>query len=124
MYDKLVARFAWGTAKTFASLTGEKSTRLAEYTKLLAHYDNLIVEAQFAKGTADNSTENEIKGWIKKLQEVKPQEIHILTGAGLATEKKKVKPITPTRRQQIVDEVVEKTGLAVSVHDDEEMIPA
>lgn len=124
MYDKLMAHFEWGTAKTFASVTGEKSTELTTLTKNLGHFEHVIVQANFFRGEADNSTENEVKGWIKKLQEVKPQEIHILTGAGGATAKKKVKPITPTRRQQIADEVAEATGLTVSIHEEESLIPA
>ena len=64
----------------------------------------------------DNSTENEVKSWIKKLQEVRPQEVHILTGPG--EQPAEVKAITKTRRTQIADEVAE-AGIAVSIHEDE-----
>ena len=124
MYDKIIARFEWGTAKTYSAITSDKSTGLADLTKSLCSFEHVIVQASFYKGDADNSSDNEIKGWIKKLQEVKPQEIHILSGVGDPNSKKSLKAVTPKRRKAIAEEVAEATGLTVTLHDDENLIPA
>jgi hypothetical protein len=124
MYDKIIARFEWGTAKMYSSLTGNKSTGLGDLTKSLGAFGHVIVQASFFKGDVDNSTDNEIAGWIKKLQEVKPQEIHILSGVGNPNTKKTLKAVTPKRRKAIAEKVAEATGLTVTLHDDESLIPA
>jgi len=121
MYDKLFLEYSWGTAKTFASATGEKSTVLATLTKQASGFEHLIIEANFFKGDMDNSTDAEVKGWIKKLQEMKPKEIHIVSGVPRSS-KKKLRSVTPKRQQQIADIVAEETGLSVSVHEDEDAL--
>lgn len=118
MYDKLILQYEWGTAKTFAKTTGEKSTQLGVLTRQLQSFDRLIVQASFFRGDVDNSTASEVNGWIKKLQELRPQEVHILTGAG---GRPKARAVSKTRRQQIADAVAE-TGIAVSIHEDETLL--
>jgi hypothetical protein len=112
IFDRVVVRYEWGTAKTFASATGRKSTELAGLATSLGHIDNLIVQARFLRGDADNSTEAEVRAWIKKLGELKPREIHLLTSVGKGASKK-AKPVTKTRIGEIAAEVTEKTGLPV-----------
>lgn len=120
MYDKVFLEYEWGTAKTFASMTGEKSTQLGVLTRQLMGVDHLIVQASFMRGPVDNSTDSEVQGWIKKLQEFRPREVHILANkAGSDLKKAKNKAVTKARRQEIADEVAEKTGIAVSIHEDE-----
>ncbi len=117
MYDKLFFQFEWGTAKIFAAATGEKSTVLATLTHAMHGFDHMIVQANFFRGSLDNSTASEVTSWIKKLQDLRPQEVHILTGPG--KQAKSVKAITPSRREKIAEEVAEATGIAVSIHEDE-----
>ena len=117
-YDKLIQEFHWGTAKTFQSMTGEKGTVLGDLTRQLGYFDKLIVQARFASGTNGNSTDSEIKNWIKKLQEVRPQEVHILEGAPNSAGRK-LRPVTKSRTQEIAEFVTEKTGITVSMHEDE-----
>lgn len=120
MYDKLFLQYEWGTAKTFATATGEKSVQLGVLTRQLQGFDHLIVQANFFRGDMDNSTATEVTSWIKKLQEVRPQEVHILTGPG--SQPRNVRPITRTRRLQIAEQVAETTGIAVSIHEDETLL--
>ncbi len=116
-FDKLFFSFEWGTARTFTQATGEKSTVLATLTRQLASLDHVIVEAHFFRGEADNSTDAEVKGWIKKLQEVRPSEVHILEKIP-KIDGCTVKPITKTRQKEILDAVA-ASGFSVAVHEDE-----
>jgi hypothetical protein len=116
-FDKLFLSYEWGTAKTFTRMTGEKSTLLATLTHQLASFDQLFVQASFYRGDVDNSTDTEVKAWIKKLQEVRPREVQILDGVR-QVEGMKLKAITKTRQQQILDAVAE-CGLTVTTHKEE-----
>lgn len=117
MYDTLLYRFEFGTAKTFTAVTGEQGTKLSKLTRQLSSFDHLVVQASFFRGNLDNSTASEVTNWIKKLQDVGPREVHILTPPG--TRRKEVKPITKTRRDQIANEAAEALGVEVSIHEDE-----
>lgn len=121
LYDKFFLVYEWGTTKTFSTMTGLKGTVLTELTKQLASFDHLIIQARFCKGDADNSTDSEINGWIKRLREVQPQEVHIMKGVQ-KRDGKKLRPPAKNRHQQIADEVAEKTGLSVTVHDEDPLL--
>ena len=120
-FDRIFVDFEWGTAKTFTSLTGSKGPVLTALTKLLGAVDRVIVQARFVKGDADNSTDSEVKGWIKKLQEVKPTEVHIIEGKPTIPGVK-LRAAPKSRTQAIADEVAEKTGLTVSVQPQEQLL--
>lgn len=117
MYDTLLYRFECGTAKTYAAVTGEPQTKLSKLTRQLSSFDHLVVQTSFFRGGLDNSTDTEVNNWIKKLIEVGPREVHILTPAG--ERRKKVKPISKARREQIASEAAEALGVEVSIHEDE-----
>ncbi|MFT4542423.1 MAG: hypothetical protein ACI841_000933 [Planctomycetota bacterium] len=121
LYDRVYQDFHWGTAKTFSSLTGQKGPVLASLTRDLGGFDRLVVQARFASGDSGNASDGEIKGWIKRLQEVKPQEVQILTSAPAS--RKKVRPIQKNRQQEIAEQVTELTGLTVTIHADEVLVP-
>src|SRR6185295_1829377 len=78
VYDKAVVRFDWGTAKTYAALTGRKGTDYNNLCAHLGHLENLVLQARFVRGDTDNSSEPELKAWVKKVTELKPREVHIL----------------------------------------------
>ncbi|MDE0914621.1 MAG: hypothetical protein OSB57_05515 [Planctomycetota bacterium] len=119
-YDRIFLQYMWGTAKTFAKMTGAKPTLLGELTKRLPSFDHVVVEATFVSGGANNAADSEVANWIKKLQEISPQEVHILSGT--AGQPKPAKAVPPKRRQKIAEEVTEKTGLTVVLHDEEPLL--
>lgn len=121
MYDRVHLQFEWGTAKVFSAVTGEKQTALTTLVKHAGSFDHLVVEANFFKGPEDkdNSSDAEVKQWIKKLQEIKPQEVHILAGSGSGANIAKSKSIAKGRRDEIAEEVAEKTGLNVTVYEED-----
>ena len=120
MYDKVILPFEWGTAKTFATSTGEPSTVLGEITRQLSTFDHIVVQAHFFKGDLDNSTESEIKHWVKKLKEVQPREVHILDGYEKINGKK-LRAVTKRQREQIAEQVAE-AGLNVAIHENEPVL--
>jgi hypothetical protein len=119
IYDQVVVRFEWGTAKVFASMTGRKSPDFANLCAHLGHLENLVVQARFVRGDTDNSTEAEVKAWVKRVVELKPREIHVLNPESKA---KKVKPLPKARITEIVDEVAEKAGVPVHVYTGETLL--
>lgn len=121
MYDRPFIDYEWGTTKTFTSVTGAKGTMLAKLTKQLSSFDHVVIQARFFKGDADNSTDNEVNGWIKRLRELRPREVHILGGTR-KTPGKKLRAAAKSRQREIADVVVEKTGLAVTIHEDEPLL--
>jgi hypothetical protein len=124
MYDRLHLQFEWGTSKVFSAVTGEKPTQLTSLIKQASNFDHLVIDANFFKGPddRDNSSDSEVKNWIRKLQEVKPQEVHILPGSGSAAKAAKTKPVPQSRRDEIAEEVAERTGLNVTVHEEDALL--
>ena len=114
MYDSVLQTFEWGSSKVFTAMTGQKGPELTTLTKHLGAYENLVIQVRFFRGDIDNSTEAEVKGWIKRLLEIGPRSIEIIEGAKIE-HAKALKAITKTRQQQIVDETGEKTGLPVTL---------
>jgi hypothetical protein len=114
VFDKIFLRMEWGTAKTFAAMTGRKSTDLANLTANLGHLENIIVQARFVRGDADNTTEGEVKAWVKRLVDLKPREVHIQSPDAKSLGKK-VRPAPKSRLAEIAAEVTEKSGIPVTV---------
>jgi len=110
IYDRAVVRFEWGTAKTYAAATDRKSTEYNNLCAHLGHLENLVIQARFTRGEVDNSTEAEVKAWVKKLAELKPREVQLLPPDPKA---KKLKPVPKGRMTEIADEIKEKAGVAV-----------
>jgi hypothetical protein len=114
VFDRVLVRFEWGTVKVYSSMTGRKSTDLAALQANLTHLESLVVQARFGKSDgADNSSDTEVRAWIKRLGEFRPREVHILgPDAKLASKKLKLAP--KARLSQIAAEVTEKTGIPVA----------
>jgi wyosine [tRNA(Phe)-imidazoG37] synthetase (radical SAM superfamily) len=113
-YHAVVIRFEWATQKTFKSLTGGDGAEFKSLVENLAGIDhrNLIIKASFVRGTVDNSTDQEIRGWGKILSAAKPATVQIETPA---RQKDGVKPISRTRLTQISEFVAEKVGAQVEL---------
>jgi ribosomal protein L23 len=112
IYDQAIVRFDWGTAKTYAALTERKCTEYANLCAHLGHLENLVFQVRFFRGEVDNSTEAEVKAWIKKISELKPRGIQILNPEGKG---KKTKPLTKSRITEIAAEIAEKVGITPQI---------
>lgn len=121
IFDRPVIRMEWGTTKTFAAMTGRKSTELATIVKHLGSLERVVVSATFQRGKLDNSTDSELRGWLKRLGEIKPAELHV---SNLNEKVTGQKPVTPTRIKQIVEQVGEKTGIPVTLWEEPETLTA
>ena len=118
IYDRPIVSLEWGTTKTYAALTKRKSTVLTNMMRHLKVLEHVVVQARFVRGNADNSTDNEVKGWIKRLDEVRPREVQILLGKP-GGRKDPIRPAPKSRVQQIAAQVTEKTGIPANVYSDE-----
>lgn len=121
IYDRVYLRMEWGTAKTFAAMTGRKATEFGGYLDNLGHVEHLVVQARFLRGDVDNSTDTEVRAWIKKLGELKPREVAILGGEPKAAGKK-AKTTPKTRLSEIAAEVTAKTGIPAAVVQGESLL--
>lgn len=119
IYDQAVVRFDWGTAKTYAAMTERKSADYANLCAHLGHLENLTFQVRFVRGDVDTSSEAEVKGWVKKVSELKPRAIHVLNPEPKG---KKTKPLPKSRMTEIVAEIAEKTGLTPQVFTGESVL--
>jgi len=115
-YDDPILRFEAGTQKTYAALTGAKPSVFKEVVQNLSkiELERITVAATFVRGDVDNSTESEVRAWVKHLGAIKPATVHVSTLAKIDT-KRKLKPITKARLETIANQVADKTGLPVEV---------
>lgn len=116
-YDWPMVRLESGTARTYSKLTGRKSSQLGKIIEQLASLDRLIIRAEFVRGEVDNSTDTEVRGWIKHLQDVRPNEIQVWSASPRSAGKGGARGIPKTRLQEIVDLVSDKVGATVLVLD-------
>ena len=119
-FDIPLVRLEYGTVKSFTALTGRKGTELAEMVHSLAGVGRLTVHATFVRGDIDNSTDSEVRGWIKRLQEIRPREV-LLSTPDSRRNKAKLRGVTRTRLEEILEQVADKVGLPASIIEPEEL---
>jgi hypothetical protein len=114
-FDRTILRLDAGTQKTWAALTGASPKQFKGVVESLGRLgtDRIIVQTRFIRGEVDNSSEAEVKAWIRQLSEIRPLGVHITTPAK-AKGKKEI-PITKSRMNQIAELVTTKTGIPVEV---------
>ena len=114
-FDRTILRLDAGTQKTWAALTGSSPKQFRGVVESLGRLgtDRIIVQTRFVRGEVDNSSEAEVKAWIRQLTEIRPLGVHITTPAK-AKGKKEI-PITKSRMNQIAELVTTKTGIPVEV---------
>ncbi len=120
-YNNPVVRLEYGTVKTFQALTGRKSTQLGEIVHQLSTLERVIVRTNFVRGKVDNSTDSEVKGWIKRLRDVKPEEIQI-TSPSPRPRKGQPQGISKSRMQEIVDQVTEEIGATITMLESDDVV--
>ncbi|MDP6408528.1 MAG: hypothetical protein QGI46_04035 [Planctomycetota bacterium] len=118
-YDRPMIRFEAGTARTFARLTGHKSTRFRQLAGHLESLDRVSIQACFVRGTVDNSTDSEIEGWLRRLQEVEPKEVLISSPNPRKRGKDLPWGIPIGRLKGIVEQIGDRIGAEVTVVDAE-----
>lgn len=114
-YDRPVLRFSAGTQKVFGMVTGEKPNQLTKVVDNLCRieHEHLVILARFTRGEVDNSTDNELKAWMKHIERVKPSTVEITTPA--KAHKNGGKPVTKTRMKTIAETLADKTGIPVEI---------
>ena len=123
MFNKVILPMHWGNTKQFTGMTGAKSTELGAFLKHLSSMENVVLEAQFADGASGNMAAASITGWIKKVQEAGPTELHLLSGTPPTTKKLKLKASTKPQRNKIAEQLLEKVDLPVA-HFEQESLPS
>jgi wyosine [tRNA(Phe)-imidazoG37] synthetase (radical SAM superfamily) len=118
LFDRPLVRFEYGTQKTFAALTGRKPQDLKDVAENIGRIDfeRWVVEACFVRGEVDNTTDSELRAWMKYIEDWKPGGVRVTTTAKPNTELK-TKPVTKTKLQQIAEKTTEKCGVPVEVVD-------
>ncbi|HJO25823.1 MAG: hypothetical protein CMK00_04640 [Planctomycetes bacterium] len=114
-YDRPTLPMEWGSAKGFTRMTGCKGPELGQRVHAMAGLEKLHVQISFVRGPVDNTSETELKGIIKRLLEIRPAAVEILTKAAMVS-KKRLKPITPKKLESLADDIAEATGLKISLH--------
>ncbi|MAE27549.1 MAG: hypothetical protein CMJ87_01025 [Planctomycetes bacterium] len=114
-YDRPTITMEWGSAKGFTRMTGCKGPELARRVHALAGLEKLHVEINFVRGPVDNTSDAELKGIIKRLVEIRPAAIEILTSTA-SVSGKRLKPFTPKQMDVLADTLAEATGLKVSLY--------
>ncbi len=116
IYDKPILRLEAGTQKTFRALSGEKGETFKEVIANLNLIENerIILQARFVKGGVDNTTDAELRSWMKYVADIGPASVQIYT-IPKADPKSKLKPVTPKALEAIATNLHEKTGITCEV---------
>ena len=122
VFDRVCVRMEAGTAKTFASLTQRKTAEHATLLTKLAGVDHLVIAARFVRGDVDNSTDAEVKAWIKRLTELKPREVYLLNSDAKSSGARKLRPVPKSRLNEIAEEIQSKLGIQAVVHSGESLL--
>jgi len=115
-YDKPVVRFSAGTQKTFAALTGAKAGEFKQAAENLSRIEleRLTVEALFVRGDVDNTTDSELKNWLRYVAAARPGSVLIRT-LDKPDAKRKQRPVTPAALETLANTIGEKLGVPCEV---------
>jgi wyosine [tRNA(Phe)-imidazoG37] synthetase (radical SAM superfamily) len=110
IYDGPILRFEWGTLKTFTAMTERPAAEYKSICEALTALDRLVVQASFGPL---NSTDVELKAWMKKVEELRPKEVQLLAPDG--GKKAKVKGLSASKLEELAESFTEKTGIPAQV---------
>jgi len=108
-YHKPSMRLDAGNQKTFKGLSGAPGT---EFKKVIAglnklEMERLMLHTCFVKGSTDNSTDAELKSWLKQVADINPATVEIFT-VSKADTTKDVKAVTKPRLEKLAAEINER----------------
>ncbi|MCY3001030.1 MAG: hypothetical protein NTV21_04425 [Planctomycetota bacterium] len=109
IYDRAVFAFEWGTAKTYDTFRPNATLDYKTLVDRLQGLDRWSAQATFVQGALDNSSDREVQGWMKKIEELRPREVYLLTTEGKA--KAGIKSVPLSKLEEISAKLVEKTGI-------------
>lgn len=113
VYDRPIFTFEWGTAKTYDTFRPNAKIDYKTVVDRIEPLDRWIAQATFVQGALDNSNDREVAAWIKKIDELRPREVHIMTVEGRA--KGGIKAVTAAKLEEIGAKLTEKTNIRVEV---------
>ncbi|MFT5287357.1 MAG: wyosine [tRNA(Phe)-imidazoG37] synthetase (radical SAM superfamily) [Planctomycetota bacterium] len=107
-YHKPSMRLDAGNQKTYKSLSGAKASEFKDVVNRLIklEMERLLLHTRFVKGSVDNTTDSELKGWLKYVVDIRPAAVQIFTVSKAETTAN-LKPVTKARLEKIAAEVAE-----------------
>ena len=76
---------------------------------------DIAIQTMFVRGKVDNSTDQEVKSWINRLEEINPLWVQIYSlDRGTASDR--LERVEPARLQEIANMAKEMTGLVIEVY--------
>jgi wyosine [tRNA(Phe)-imidazoG37] synthetase (radical SAM superfamily) len=112
VFDRPILRFEWGTQKLFTALTGRAAAEYKQVCEALTALDRLVVQAHFGPS---NSAEADVKAWEKKVEELRPKEIQILSSEPAGKRAAKGKGLSNAKLEELATALSEATGIPTTV---------
>ncbi len=81
----------------------------------LKSLSDIAIQTMFVRGKVDNSTDQEVRSWINRLEEINPLWVQIYSlDRGTASDQ--LERVEPARLQEIANIAKEMTGLLIEVY--------
>lgn len=113
IYDRPVFRFDWGTAKTYDAFRPNAKLDYKTVVERIQPLDRWICQATFVQGALDNSNDREVQAWIKKVEELRPRAVQVMSIEGKS--RGGVKAVSTSKLEEILAKLTEKTGITGEV---------
>lgn len=112
VFDRPILRFEWGTQKLFTSMTGRPANDYKQICEALTALDRLVVQASFGP---QNSAEADVKAWAKKVEELRPKEIQILSSEPAGKKASKSKGLSNAKLEELATSLADEVGIPTAV---------
>jgi wyosine [tRNA(Phe)-imidazoG37] synthetase (radical SAM superfamily) len=118
VFDRAIFTFEWGSAKTYDALRPDAEITFKAIVERLSAPEkgSWVAQATFVQGSVDNSSDREVALWSRKLDELRPKEVHLLTlEAGRERKVPGTKPVPLSRLEEIAAKVTQDLGIPATV---------
>ncbi|MBI5435045.1 MAG: hypothetical protein HZA52_19580 [Planctomycetes bacterium] len=112
VFDRPILRFEWGTQKLFSALTGRPAAEYKQLCEALTALDRLVIQANFGP---QNCAEADVKAWAKKVEELRPKEIQILSNEPAGKKSSKNKGLSNAKLEELATSISETAGIPTTV---------